>query len=72
MRNVILVVDDSLFNRQMLCDILKEKYELIEASDGQEALGIIEKQKEKIAALLLDIVMPNMDGLSLLKILNEK
>lgn len=72
MRNVILIVDDSLFNRQMLCDILKEKYELVEAADGQEALGIIEKQKEKIAAILLDIVMPNMDGLALLKILNAK
>lgn len=72
MRNVILIVDDSLFNRQMLCDILKGKYELLEASDGQEALGIIEKQRAQIAAILLDIVMPNMDGLTLLKTLNEK
>ena len=72
MRNKILIVDDSLFNRQVLQDILKEKYELVEASDGQEALDIIEKQRKEIAAVLLDIVMPNMDGLSLLKILNEK
>ena len=72
MRNTILIVDDSLFNRQMLCDILKGKYELIEASDGQEAMDIIEKQREKIAAILLDVVMPNMDGVTLLKLLNEK
>lgn len=72
MRNVILIVDDSLFNRQMLCDILKGKYELLEASDGQEAMDIIEKQREKIAAILLDVVMPNMDGVTLLKLLNEK
>ncbi len=72
MRNKILIVDDSLFNRQVLQDILKEKYELVEAADGQEALDIIEKQGKEIAAVLLDIVMPNMDGLSLLKILKEK
>lgn len=72
MRNKILIVDDSLFNRQMLRDILKDKYELAEACDGQEALGIIEKQGNEIVAVLLDIVMPNMDGVTLLKILSEK
>ena len=72
MRNKILIVDDSLFNRQVLKDILKGKYKLLEASDGQEAIDIIEEQKKEIAAVLLDIVMPNMDGLSLLKILSEK
>ena len=72
MRNKILVVDDSLFNRQMLHDILKDKFDLVEACDGQEALDIIEKQKEEILAVLLDIVMPKMDGVTLLKILNEK
>ncbi len=72
MRNRILIVDDSLFNRQVLKDILKGKYELTEASDGQEALEIIEEKKKEIAAVLLDIVMPKMDGVSLLKILNEK
>ena len=72
MRNRILVVDDSLFNRQMLRDILKDKYDITEACDGQEALDIIEKQKNEIAAVLLDIVMPNMDGVTLLKVLNEK
>ena len=48
MRNKILIVDDSLFNRQVLQDILKEKYELVEAADGQEALDIIEKQGKEI------------------------
>ena len=72
MRNKILIVDDSLFNRQVLQDILKEKYEIAEACDGEAALEIIEKQKSEILAVLLDIVMPKMDGVSLLKILNEK
>ena len=47
MRNKILIVDDSLFNRQVLKDILKGKYELEEASDGQEALELIEEQKNE-------------------------
>ena len=42
MRNRILIVDDSLFNRQVLKDIFKGKYQFTEASDGQEALEIIE------------------------------
>ena len=72
MRNKILIVDDSLFNRQVLKDILKGKYEVAEASDGQDALGMIEEQKKEIAAVLLDIVMPKMDGIALLKELNAK
>ena len=72
MRNRILIVDDSLFNRQVLKDILKGKYELVEASDGEDALELIEEQKNEIAAVLLDIVMPKMDGIALLKELNAK
>lgn len=72
MRNKILIVDDSLFNRQVLKDILKGKYELAEASDGQEALELIEEQSKEIAAVLLDIVMPKMDGVTLLKTMSEK
>ena len=72
MRNRILIVDDSLFNRQVLRDILKGKYELIEAGSGQEALDIIEERSDEIAAVLLDIVMPGMDGVTLLKTLNLK
>lgn len=72
MRNKILVVDDSLFNRQVLIDVLKGNYETEEASNGLEALEIIESSKNDIIAVLLDIVMPEMDGLELLKRLNEK
>ena len=56
----------------MLKDILKGKYEVTEASDGQDALEMIEEQKKEIAAVLLDIVMPKMDGVTLLKTLNAK
>lgn len=72
MRNKILIVDDSKFNRQVLKNILEEDYEILEAENGREALLIIEENSSEIAAVLLDIVMPEINGTMLLKILNEK
>ncbi len=72
MRDKILIVDDSIFNRQVLKKILEEDYPIIEAENGRVAFEIIEKQRNEIVAVLLDIVMPEMDGVQLLKLLNEK
>ena len=72
MRRKLLIVDDSKFNRQVLMNILQNDYIIIEAENGKEALEIIEAQKKEIAAVLLDIVMPVMNGVELLKILCEK
>lgn len=72
MRNKILIVDDSKFNRQVLKNILEEDYEILEAENGREALQSIEMHRQEIAALLLDIVMPEVDGVMLLKMMNEK
>ena len=72
MRNKVLIVDDSKFNRQVLKNILEEDYEILEAENGREALVIIEEQMKEIAAVLLDIVMPEVNGVTLLKMLNEK
>ena len=72
MRDKILIVDDSKFNRQVLINVLENEYPIIEAENGKEALDIIEMQRQEIVAVLLDIVMPVMDGVTLLKILNEK
>ena len=72
MRNKVLIVDDSMFNRQILSKILQDEYAIVEAENGRVALEIIEAQRKEIAAVLLDIVMPEMDGVALLKILCEK
>ncbi len=72
MRNKILIVDDSKFNRQVLKNILEEDYEMLEAENGREAMEVIEAHKAEIAAILLDIVMPEVNGVMLLKMLNEK
>ena len=67
--NKILVVDDDMINRKLLNVLLKKtgKYEVIEAENGMEALNII--KNEPISMVLLDIIMPVMDGIDLLKIL---
>lgn len=71
MRNKVLIVDDSLFNRKVLIDVLQSKYEILEAVNGREAFQIIEEKGKEIAAVLLDIVMPEVDGLMLLDMLNK-
>lgn len=72
MRNKILIVDDVKMNRQVLIDILQDTYVVTEASNGIEALKIVEEQINEIAAIFLDINMPEMDGITFLKCMNEK
>lgn len=69
MAKKILVVDDSQFNRFILRMTLSDSYELIETQNGQEAMDVLYKEKEFISAILLDIVMPVMDGYQVLELL---
>jgi CheY-like chemotaxis protein len=67
----ILVVDDDMINRKLLNVLVKKagEFEVIEAENGLEALNII--KNEPIDMVLLDIIMPVMDGIDLLKILKS-
>ena len=65
-RQTILIADDTAVNRSMLSDILSDDYDILEACDGVEALNILRRREGSIALLLLDIVMPNMDGFDVL------
>lgn len=62
----ILIVDDSEMNRALLLDILDEQFEVIEAENGVEAISILSKHREEFSLLLLDIMMPKMDGFEVL------
>ena len=62
----ILVVEDNMINREMLCDMLSSAYEVLDAENGQEALDVLKKYGEEISLILLDIVMPVMDGYTFL------
>lgn len=63
----ILVVEDNEINRAALCIILSSKYTVLEAENGEQALSLLEKYREGISLILLDIVMPVMDGYTFLK-----
>lgn len=62
----ILIVDDSEMNRDLLVDMLDEQYDIIEAENGIKAIEILEEQREDISLMLLDIMMPEMDGFEVL------
>ena len=59
--NKILIVDDSEINRELLSDILSDEYEVLEAENGLSATDLINREKDEISAILLDLVMPVMD-----------
>ena len=70
----ILIVDDESINRDILANMFEgeqDAYEVIEAENGQEAVQQIENGRD-IALILLDIVMPVMDGFTVLKYMEEK
>ncbi len=69
-KGTILVVDDIEINRLILSQIFEEDYHIMEAADGGQAMEII-NSREDITALLLDLLMPNMNGLDVLKELNK-
>lgn len=68
----ILIVDDSEMNRLLLHDILGDKYELTEATNGEEAVAFLDNTAQQVDLILLDIVMPKMDGFAFLEIMNKK
>lgn len=67
MKRRVLVVDDNEINRCVLKGILEQEYQIIEAANGREALDILLSDHMSISAVLLDIVMPIMDGYAFLK-----
>ncbi len=69
----ILIVDDEARMRKLIKDFLtKNDYKTLEAGDGEEAIDVFEENKNKISLILLDVMMPKLDGWSVLrKIRNE-
>ena len=67
----ILVVDDTEINRSLLSDILSGEFDIVEASNGIEALDVLNREGDNIALVLLDIVMPVMDGFEVLASLRK-
>ena len=70
MKRTVMIVDDERINRLMLGNIVKRDYEVLYAENGVQALDVIEKNARTLSLILLDIMMPQMDGFRLLEILD--
>lgn len=66
MQKQVLIVEDNRINREILREILSDRYIVLEAENGQEALDILASCKDDIAVILLDVMMPIMDGYTFL------
>lgn len=70
-RNVILVVDDVEINRDILKEIFQEEFQVIEAQNGREAIEKLRLNIQSIAIVLLDVVMPDLDGYQVMDWMKE-
>lgn len=66
-KKIMLIADDTQTGRELLASFFSDDYEIIYACDGEETVKLIEKYSSKIAMVLLDIIMPMMDGIEVLK-----
>lgn len=65
-KRLILIVDDEENNRLFLRDVLSAQYDILYASDGEEALNVIRKEYSDLSLILLDLNMPKLNGLEVL------
>ena len=70
-RQKILIVDDSEMNRAILADMLGGEFDIVEAENGVEGVAMLQKHGLEISLVLLDIVMPVMDGFGVLTQMNK-
>ena len=70
-KSTLLIADDVLINRELLKDIFEDKYELLEACDGEETINLLDKYKDEIVLVFLDLVMPKKDGLEVMKYMTK-
>lgn len=68
----ILIVDDSELNRALLSDMLSGEFDIVEVENGKEAVVYLQEHELEISLMLLDIVMPEMDGFDVLAMMNSK
>lgn len=68
----VLIVDDLEFNRDLLSEMLEAEYEVVQASSGEEAISILNKEKKDFACVLLDLNMDGVNGFDVLSYMGEK
>jgi len=71
MRKTLLIVDDKITNREILKGILDREYDCLEAADGKEAIEVMTTHASTISVVLLDLIMPVMDGFEVLRAMRD-
>lgn len=71
-RQKVLIVDDSEFNRMLLSESLEGSFDILEATDGRECMEKLDKYGTQISIVLLDVIMPEMNGFEVLRAMEEK
>ena len=71
-RRQILIADDEVINREILGQMLQDDYEILFAADGAETLSVIRQKRDTLSLVLLDMLMPVMSGLEVLKAVREE
>ena len=70
MKEKLLIVEDAELNRAVLEELLSSEYETICACGGREAMEIMERERDNLALVLLDVMMPDIDGYEVLEYMN--
>ncbi len=71
-RNCILIVDDDFINRTVMKNIFPPQYRVEEAENGRDGLARVDELYDSLCAILLDIDMPEINGIDMLRMLNER
>lgn len=71
-RELVLIVDDAKLNREILVEMLKDKFDIMEASSGEECLKLLHRYGTEISIVLLDFIMSGMDGFDVLNVMNKE
>ena len=71
MKRIVLIVDDSQMNRAILSEMLQSEFRILEASNGEECIDMINQYGTGISIILLDIIMPVSDGFEVLEYMNK-
>ena len=68
----VLIIDDSELNRDLLKEMLRDRYEILEAADGEKGLALLYELGTKISLVLLDVVMPKLGGFDVLAVMKKE
>lgn len=71
MKDKVLIVDDNEINRAVLAGMLRDEYQILEAENGKAALPLMEENIDELAIVLLDLMMPELDGFGVLEVMNQ-